>query len=119
MPLLREQEVEVQLCPEPFVELDAAAVELGSLGRSVVRSDDRRIAPGRAGADVALLEDRDIGDAVVLREVVGGREPVRAATDDHDVIPALQLSARTPHALHAEDVPHPMPSSTSSTTSPT
>src|SRR5438093_1028426 len=67
MPLLREQEVEVQLCSEPFVELYALAVELGSLGRSVVRSDDRRIAPGRAGADVALLEDRDIGDAVVLR----------------------------------------------------
>src|SRR5439155_6035974 len=119
VPLLREQEVEVQLCAEPFVELYASAVELGSLGRAVVRADDRRIAPGRAGADVALLEDGDVGDAVVLREVVGGREPVRAPADDHDVVALLQLTAGTPHALHAEDLSHSMTSSRSSTTSPT
>src|SRR6266511_4001946 len=119
MPLLREEEVEVEVGAETLVERDAAPVELGTLGGAVVRADDRRVAPGCTGADVALLEDRDVGDAVVLRQVVRGREAVRAAADDHDVVAALHLAPRPPHALNSEDVPHSMPSSTSSTTSPT
>src|SRR5256885_12571310 len=52
-----------ELAREPLVELDASLVELGSLGRAVVRADDRRVAPGRAGADVGLLEHGDVRDA--------------------------------------------------------
>ena len=32
------------------------------------------------------LEHRDVADAEVGRQVVGGREPVAAAADDHDAV---------------------------------
>ena len=48
--------------------------------------------PGGAGADVALLEDRDVRDPVIA-EVVRGRQAVRAAADDHHVVGALQRPA--------------------------
>ena len=56
----------------------------------VVRPDDRRVAPRVARADVALLEDRHVADAVVFREVVRGGQPVPAAADDDHVIRGLR-----------------------------
>ena len=104
---LREHQVEVELGREPLVELHARAVERGALGRAVVRADDRRVAAGGARADVRLLEHGDVRDAVVLGEVVGGREPVRAAADDHDVVALLQLAARPPHPARRGRCPSP------------
>ena len=46
--------------------------------------------PGVAAADPALLDHRDVGDAVLLGEVIGGREPVAAAADDDDVVAVLR-----------------------------
>ena len=89
---------------QALVELDALAVERRALGRAVVRADDRRVPPGRARADVRAARGRDVLDAVVLREVVRGREAVRAAADDHDVVAALQLVPRAPHPLREEDL---------------
>ena len=86
---LREEQVEVQLLRQALVELDARVVEARALGRLVVRAQDRRVAPGRARADVALLEDRDVGDPA-LAQVVGGGQAVRAAADDDDVVGALE-----------------------------
>ena len=97
VPVLREHEVEVELLREALVQRHALAVELGALGGAVVRADDRRVPAGCPGADVRLLEDADVLDPVVLREVVRGREPVRAAADDHHVVAALELAARPPH----------------------
>ena len=113
VPVLREHHVEVELDREALVELDALLVEGGALGRAVVRADDRRVAARGAGADVRLLEDGDVLDPVALGEVVRGREPVRAAADDHDVVAALELAARAPHAADAEDVLHAFVSSPS------
>ncbi len=112
VPVLREHEVEVELVRQALVQPHALAVEGRALGRAVVRADDRRVAPGRARADVRLLEDRDVRDPVALREVVRGREPVRAAADDDDLVPALQLRPRPPHPLREEDLAqcHPEPS---------
>src|SRR5262249_6187744 len=45
-------------------------------------------------------------DAVVLREVIGGREPMRAAADDDHVVAFLQLATRSPHPADEEDVLH-------------
>ncbi len=104
--LLREEEVEVELGAEALVEADALLVEARALGRAVVGADDRRVAAGRARAEVALLEHGDVRDPVVLRQVVRGREPVRAAADDHDVVARLQLLPWAPHAPDAEDVLH-------------
>ena len=105
MAALAEQQVEVELLRQPLVELDRGVVEARALGRLVVRAQDRRVAAGRARADVALLEHRDVGDAALL-EVVRGREAVRAAADDHDVVAVLELRPRPPHAALAEDVTH-------------
>ena len=106
VPVLREHEVEVELGGELLVERDALAVERRALGRPVVRADDRRVPAGRPGADVALLEDRDVRDPVVPREVVRRREAVRAAADDHDVVVAPERVRAPEHALPEEDVLH-------------
>src|SRR5262249_44686147 len=89
---------------EALVQADALAVEGRALWSPVVRANDRRVAPGSAGADVGLLEDADVLDPMLLREVVRGRESVRAAADDHDVVAALQLRTLPPHALREEDL---------------
>jgi hypothetical protein len=104
MPVLREHEVEVELVREPLVQPHAFPVEGRALGRPVVRADDRRVAPGRPRADVRLLEDADVADTVALREVVRGRQPMRAAADDHDVVAALQLGPLPPHPLREEQL---------------
>src|SRR6185295_2118404 len=36
--------------------------------------------------DIALLDHRDVADAMVGGEIVGRRQPVSAAADDHDVV---------------------------------
>ena len=107
MPVLREHEVEVELVGQALVQPDALAVEGRAFGRAVVRADDRRVPAGRARADVRLLEDGDVADAVPLREVVRGREPVRAAADDDDLVAALQLGPRAPHPLREENLADP------------
>ncbi len=106
--LLGEEQVEVQLRREALVELHRGLVEPSALGGAVVRAQDRRVAPRRAGADVVLLEDRDVRDPA-LAQVVGGGQAVRAAADDHDVVARLQLAAGAPHAPLAEDVTHRRP----------
>src|SRR3712207_8686911 len=49
--------------------------------------------PGGARADVALVEDGDVRDPA-LAQVVGRRQPVRAAADDDDVVALLQVAPR-------------------------
>ena len=93
MAALGEEQVEVELLGEALVELDAGVVEARPLGRLVVGAQDRRVAPRGPGADVALLEDGDIVDAV-LAQVVRGGQPVRAAADDDHVVGALELGRR-------------------------
>ena len=106
VPVLREHEVEVQILRELLVELDALLVEGRALGRPVVGADDRRVAAGGTRADVALLEDRDVVDAVMRGEVVRRRETVRAAADDDDVVVPLELAGALEDLLLEEDVLH-------------
>ena len=42
-------------------------------------------------AEPALLQHRDVADAVLLGEIVGRRQPVPAAADDHHVVGGLRL----------------------------
>ncbi len=44
------------------------------------------VAPDVAAAQIALFQHRDIGDPVVLGQIVGGRQPVTAAADDHHIM---------------------------------
>jgi hypothetical protein len=88
----RVEQVEVELAPQVGVEPMARPVERDRLGSLVVRPYDRRVSPGPAGADVAALEDGHVRDAVVLGEVVGGREPMAASTDDDHVVAPPRLA---------------------------
>src|SRR5690349_13545575 len=75
----------------------------------IVGADDGGVAAGIAAADPALFQDRHIGDAEFLGEVVGGGQPVAAAADDDDVVFALRLRAAPsllPVLVIAERVPH-------------
>ena len=89
----RDQQVEVELLRELLVDLEALAVERDALGRLVVGAQDRRVAARAAGADVVHLEHGDVRDAA-LRQLVGGREAVRAAADDDDVVGGRRGRAR-------------------------
>src|SRR4029077_1512487 len=79
-----------------------ALVEPDPLGGAVVGADDGRVAARAAGAEVVLLQHRDVRDAEVLRQVVRGRHAVPAAADDHDVVGLLQLGPLPPGATLEE-----------------
>ena len=78
--------VEVEVLRELLPQLERELVEVRIGVEVVVRTHDRGIAPGVAAAEPALLEHRDLGEAMLLREVVRGREPVSAAADDDRVV---------------------------------
>ena len=78
--------VEVEVLRELLPQLERELVEMRVGVEVVVRAHDRRIAPGVAAAEPALFEHCDVGEAVLLREVVRGREPVSAAADDDRVV---------------------------------
>ena len=90
---LGHHRVVVEFLRQPLPELERVLVELGVAAQQVVRPDDGGVAPDVAAAEPALLDHRDIGDSVVLGEVVGGREAMPAAADD-DVIGGLRLGFR-------------------------
>ena len=81
-------------------------IRAGWLRLPEYRTSTNSVAADVAGADVALLEHRDVGDAVLAGEVVGGGEAVRAAADDHDVVGVPELGPRLRHPALAEDVTH-------------
>src|SRR5439155_3255108 len=87
--------------PDPQARL----VPRDVLGGVVVGAHDLRVAPRRAGAEVAGLEDRDVADPVPGREVVGERQAVHPAADDHHVVATLGLDLPEEHAP-AEDPCH-------------
>ena len=87
----RVHHVVVQLLRQALPQLQRVLVERREFLPEVIGADDRGVAPGIAAAEPALLQDRDIGDAVLLGEVIGGREPVPARADDDGVIRSLRL----------------------------
>ena len=75
-------------------------VDRRALVVEIVGADDRGVAAGVAAADPALLEHGDLGEAVLLGQVVGRGEAVPAAADDHRVVGGFRLR-RAPLALPA------------------
>src|SRR5207248_5539471 len=84
------KEVQAQVARQVAEEVHAGLVELRAFGREVVGADDGSVAAGAAAADVAFFQDRDVGDAVVLGQVVRRRQAVPAAADDDDVVFTLE-----------------------------
>ena len=83
--------VVVDVLLQPFPELQRPFVEGDVAGLAIVGADDRGVAPDIARADIAALDHSDIGDAVLLGEVIGGRQPMPAAAHDDDIIFGLGL----------------------------
>ena len=60
-------------------------------GEEVVRTDDRRVPPNIAAAEITALDHGDIGDPVIAGEIPCGGEAVAAAADDDDVVFGLRV----------------------------
>jgi hypothetical protein len=86
VPAPGEHHVVVEVGRERAVELHGPVVEPDALGGQVVRPQDGRAAPGTAAAEVALVQDGDVGDPVAGGQVVRGRQAVHAAADDDHVV---------------------------------
>ena len=83
---LAQHDVEVQVAGQPFVEPQRRNRRCARSREEIVRAHDlwccARCCRRRASPSPA----RRRCDAVVLREIVGGRQPVAAAADDHRVV---------------------------------
>ncbi len=83
---LRKHHVDVQVDRHRVVELQRPVVERHALGRQVVGSDDRCVPSRSATAEIRLVENCDVGNAVVRCQIVSGGEAVDAAPDHHHVV---------------------------------
>ncbi len=90
-PALGHHGIEVEVALEPLPQLQRPFVERLVAGQHVVRADDGGVAADVAGAEPAFLQHGDPADAVLLGEVIGGRQSVPAAADDDDVVFLLGL----------------------------
>ena len=86
-----EHHVEVQVVRHRVVEVEAAVVERHAFRRQIVRAHDGGVPARPAAAEVLLVDDRNVGDAMVRCEVVRRGESVDTAADDHHVVGALEL----------------------------
>ena len=85
-----EHDVVVQILAERLVQRARLFIKRRRGVLQVVGADDRGVAPGVAAAQPALFDHRDIGDAVVLAEVIGRGQTMAACADDHHVILGLR-----------------------------
>src|SRR5690606_426036 len=88
---LREHDVVVEVVGQPLPQLHRMLVEARVLRQQIVRAHDGGVAADIAGAEPPLFENGDIGQAVLLGKVIGGRKPVATSADDHHVVDRLRL----------------------------
>jgi len=87
---LRVEEVEVEVTREVPEESYTLVVEANAFGGQVIGSYDRGVSSGAATADVALLQNRDVGNSVIAGQVVRAGEAVSASPDDDHIVSALE-----------------------------
>ena len=78
------------------VERQRAVVEGHTLGGQVVRAHDGGVAPRSAAAQIALVDNGNVGDAVVGCQVVGGGKAMNAAANNDHVVGRLEVMV-SPH----------------------
>src|SRR5262249_9157480 len=123
---LAEEQVVVELRFEALPQLQRVLVDRGALVPEVVGADDRGVPCDVPAGEPTALEHGHLGDPVLLREVVRGREAVAAAADDQDVVRRLGLGAppekvrvlATHETARTAFLSTPIPSTSISTTSP-
>jgi len=104
---LADHRVVVKVLLQSLPKLHREFVKRDIAGQQVVGADDRGVAPDIAAADPSFFKDRDIGDAVLLGEVIGGRERMTAAADDDHVISVARFGVaplRLPAPVAGESV---------------
>ena len=79
---LREHDVVVERLRQALPQLQRMVVERGALVEQVVGADDGGVAAGVAAADPAFLEHGDVGEPMLLGQVIGGAESMTAAADN-------------------------------------
>src|SRR5206468_211840 len=104
-------DVVVELLRKALIQLDALIVKGNAVAGSVVRANDRGVAPAAAATEIVPLEHGDVGHAVVLCQIVGGGQTVNAAADNDDIV-AIPHRALGPHRLLAKNL-HPQASTAS------
>ncbi len=83
---LREHDVVVEVLAQPLPQLHRMFVEMRALVIEIVGADDGGVAARIAAAEPALFDDGDIGDAVLLGQIIGGTQAMPARADDDYVI---------------------------------
>ena len=91
---LADHGVVIDVLLQPFPELHRPFVEWDISRQQVIGPNDRGVAPDIAAAEIPLLHHRDIRDAVLPGQVIGGRQSVSAAADNDDVICGFGLASR-------------------------
>ena len=102
---LADHGVVIDVLLEAFPQFHGLLVERDVAGQQVVGADDRRVAADVAAADPALLDDGNSRQAEILGEVVGRRETVAAAANNHDVVVGFWFGIpprRTPAGVAAQ-----------------
>ncbi len=92
------EQVETKHAGQVLPQIQAGLVEAGAFGCEVIGANDGGIAARAAAANVALFEDGDVLDAMLGRQVIGRRQPMPTAADDHDVVLILEPLRRAEHA---------------------
>src|SRR5690606_13411706 len=90
---MAHHDVVVELAAKSLPQFERVIVDRRALVEEVVGADDRRVPPGIAAADPALLHHRDIGQPMLPGEVVGSGEAMPAAANDHRLVKGLGLRA--------------------------
>ena len=91
---LREHDIVVEVLTEPLPQLHCMFIEMRALIIEIVGADNGGVAARIAAAEPALFDHRDIGDTVLLGQIIGGTQTVPARTDDNHIIFGLRFGIR-------------------------
>ena len=102
--LLAEHQVVIQFLGKVFIQFQTLIIEEDAFLCPVIGSQDCSISSRPPVTNELLLDDGDVGDAMVFGKVVGGRQTMGTATDDHDIIAGTHFMV-IPHSLsHASSL---------------
>jgi hypothetical protein len=91
------KQIQVEFLRQILPQGQRLVVKLDPFRRQVVGTDDGGVASGVAAADIAFFQYRDVGDAMIASQIVGGRQPVAAAADDDHIVAGLEFGMRGKH----------------------
>ena len=104
-PARAEHDVEIQILAQSLIETPRLFVDRRRIVVQIVGANDRRVAPGIAAAQPALLDNRHLADAVIAAKIVGRSKTVSAGPDNDHIIRAVRRRrrpSRRPAGMMAE-----------------